>query len=148
MRCIPPLPVENPRSTSKVCQIPGCPASTREGKPYCSDHVDQNPYATQLLESLAELEREHAKVRRRGATAVRPDSPTSCEILRELEQQRTCSVARLAQILALPQTLVGTYVQGLARTGHVMTSGFRRDRLQVSLAQPANAEGVASRNAG
>jgi len=137
MRFVPPPATTNPRYTSKSCQHSGCEETTREGKPYCLHHVDKNPYARRLLDNLEQLEREHQRVRRRGPSAVDTKSDTSREILRELSIQRSCSVARLAQTLALPYPLTLSYVQALARRDLVVTSGFRRDRLQVSLSNPS-----------
>ncbi|MCA8924041.1 MAG: winged helix-turn-helix domain-containing protein [Planctomycetes bacterium] len=132
-RFVPPLPVANPRHTSKPCQRSDCEESTREGKPFCPQHVDHNPYAQHLLAKLEDLEREHRRVRLRGPAGVNLQGETCQEILRELGQQGRCSVARLAQTLALPYPLISSYVQALARSGRVVTSGFRRDRLQVQL---------------
>ena len=54
----------------RECAARGCFNSTREGKPYCSDHVKQHPYAQKVLAELARQEDEERKVRRVGARAV------------------------------------------------------------------------------
>ena len=44
-------------NTSKVanpkCGAKGCLKTTREGKPYCSTHVEHSPYVKRVLEELA-----------------------------------------------------------------------------------------------
>lgn len=40
------------------CQLHGCKRSTREAKPYCSEHIENTPYVKRLLEILAGRDKE------------------------------------------------------------------------------------------
>lgn len=50
------------RHRGRRCELPGCIQSTREGKPYCSDHVEMHPYVQAIL---AKKRDETAKLERR-----------------------------------------------------------------------------------
>lgn len=60
--------------SARQCEEPGCASTTREGKPYCMEHLDRLPYAREVMrqverptgrtmhvEPVEELEREPAK---------------------------------------------------------------------------------------
>jgi hypothetical protein len=44
------------------CKAKGCERSTREAKPYCSDHIERAPYVAHILEILAARDEEEAKL--------------------------------------------------------------------------------------
>lgn len=47
----PPPPPEEPR-----CQVGGCARRGRNGKPVCSDHVQDQPYVKDLMERIRQYE--------------------------------------------------------------------------------------------
>lgn len=40
------------RRPAQLCEAKGCSNSTREHKPFCSNHVDRHPYVQKLLEPV------------------------------------------------------------------------------------------------
>ena len=47
------LPEGGQHKGTSPCQASGCMRSTREGKPYCSDHIENAPYVKSILGILA-----------------------------------------------------------------------------------------------
>lgn len=41
-------------SVTRICLVRDCTARTHASKPYCHEHVDQNPHAQWVLAQLAE----------------------------------------------------------------------------------------------
>jgi predicted HTH transcriptional regulator len=54
----PVLPEGGQHKGTSTCQSPGCAKSTREGKPFCSLHIEQSRYVKQILQILADREKE------------------------------------------------------------------------------------------
>lgn len=52
------LPEGGQHKGTSPCQAPSCQRSTREGKPFCSDHIELAPYVQQVLGILAERDEE------------------------------------------------------------------------------------------
>jgi len=69
----------------KPCQLPGCSRSTREHKPYCTDHVEHHEYVQGVIARLEAEELELAAVKKRGPRAVDPAGLTAQEIVLQLE---------------------------------------------------------------
>ena len=47
-----------PVLTGPECLEPGCYKRTREGKPYCSEHLDRIPYVARIMEEHAARKKE------------------------------------------------------------------------------------------
>lgn len=47
--------VHRPKVAGERCRAPGCSQGTREGKPYCSDHVDHHSYVQDLLAKMSAM---------------------------------------------------------------------------------------------
>lgn len=117
------------------CDHPGCSTSTRERKPYCTEHVREHPYVTDLLARLSAIERELAAVERRGTRAVDIDGVLATEVLRELSLHGDRTIRRLARDLALPTKVLDAYVRALAKAGRVTTGHTNRNREMVQLSE-------------
>jgi len=50
----PIIPEGGHHKGTSVCQESGCSRTTREGKPFCSDHIESSPYVQEILGVLAE----------------------------------------------------------------------------------------------
>ena len=64
-------------AATRTCAEPGCGKSTREGKPYCPDHVFLTPYVADLVlrmdrrkKEQEEADRVERAVKALGATTV------------------------------------------------------------------------------
>lgn len=54
----PVLPDGGQHKGTSNCRAPGCPKTTREGKPYCSKHIESAPYIKVILGKLADRKAE------------------------------------------------------------------------------------------
>jgi len=41
--------VGDTRTPIRKCEAPGCNATTRVHKPYCTEHIEQSPYVQRIL---------------------------------------------------------------------------------------------------
>lgn len=96
------------RIPGRPCEEPSCfdprtrrPKTTREGKPYCDDHVEKNEYAAHVLRELARRETEEIDiVTGRASKAETADSLISQEIMNYLTQRaKSATVERLVREL-------------------------------------------------
>lgn len=112
---------------SPKCEAAGCMRSTKERKPYCTDHVDMHPYVAGLVEALADCDRERAQVARRGAKAVDLAGITTREIMGQLWQYGGRTIERLARDLQLPVEVVASYGEAMAEGGLVRLGSSARN---------------------
>ncbi len=113
------------------CEAPRCSQRTRDGKPYCPEHVELLPYVQELQAALAEQQAEQRRVASRGARAVDPDGLTARELLLQLDLYGDRTVERLARDLQLDVDLVHAYAKALARHGRVSLSQTRRGHVSL-----------------
>ncbi|MGE0708576.1 MAG: hypothetical protein AB7N76_22885 [Planctomycetota bacterium] len=114
------------RKKPRHCERDGCSQATREGKPFCSEHVEELPYVREVQARIDARESEHQEVERRGARAVDPYGPTARDILVTLWINGERSVARLARELNLDFRLVKDYVKSLKRARLIDVTPARR----------------------
>ncbi|MEZ6187046.1 MAG: hypothetical protein R3F62_18805 [Planctomycetota bacterium] len=138
-RSIPPPPKGGRRIPAPLCERPGCTETTRERKPYCTEHVTDHGYVQELLDQLDAIEREVKDVRKSGSRAVSLDGPTSLDLLGFLRENGARSVPRLARDLNLPVEVVKHYVTALARAGKIQTRRDARGTLRAELSEPPQA---------
>lgn len=86
---------KRPRSQATQCEASGCDQATREGKPYCLDHVKSMPYVNEVLSRLNEQQKEIRAVQRRGPRAADVDGSNCTELLRHLEIHGPRTIERL-----------------------------------------------------
>ncbi|MEZ6187722.1 MAG: hypothetical protein R3F62_22270 [Planctomycetota bacterium] len=123
------------RVESRKCGASGCAAATREGKPFCPEHVLKNPYVAGLLERIAEREAEEARVLRVGQRAVDPTGITAQEILSYVRVHGQRSLPQLGRELTLDLQLVTSYVKVLESKHWLKT---KRDKRGMTFALPAD----------
>lgn len=122
-------------STTRFCDVSGCTQTTREGKPFCPDHVEHHPYVQAILSTLAEREDEEEKVRQRGSKAVNPMGLTAKELVLHLSLHGARTVERLSRELQLDSKVLDGYVGALVRKGVVALGRTNRGSTVVKLAK-------------
>ncbi len=70
-------------NNTKYCAHEGCSERTREGKDFCSEHIENLDYVKNLMARIEAKEQEVQKVRKRGKKGVVAKS----ENLKEIKQQ-------------------------------------------------------------
>jgi len=128
IRAVQPSAVSR-RPERPVCASPSCEKTTRKDKPFCPEHVAEHPYAQGVMDQLARLEGEVARVRKVGTRGVNPLGLMSQEILRELRVHGPRTVVRLARDLGVQGSVISSYVAALTKRGQVRQS--HGDRGQV-----------------
>ena len=121
-------------STTRFCDTVGCSQTTREGKPYCPDHVENHPYVQAILSTLREREQEEEKVRQRGPKAVDPQGLTAKELVLHLSLHGARTVERLSRELQLDAKVLEGYVGALVRRGVIALGRTTRGSTVVRLA--------------
>ena len=99
-----------------TCQFPDCGATTREGKPYCSNHIENCAYIQSVL----------AEIERRNAESKTLDSgrwiTTNAHLIREaliLLEHGSFSAARLGRMLDVTERAADTLIRMMSRRGLV-----------------------------
>ena len=99
----------------RYCERPGCFTATREGKPFCSDHVEDHPRVRRLLATIRQREREVQAIARRGSNAVRSDHLIVAEVVTHLRATGQQTLERLAKDTGLPFVVVRSIARWLRR---------------------------------
>jgi len=120
-------------STTRFCDARGCTQTTREGKPFCPDHVELHPYVQTIIGTLREREAEEEKVRQRGARAVDPGGLTAKELVLHLSLHGARTIERLSRELQLDTKVLDGYVGALVRRGVVALGRTNRGSTVVRL---------------
>lgn len=120
-------------SQTRICKTETCKETTREGKLFCTDHVELHPYVQYLLKRIADRATEDEKVRMQGATSVNISGITVQEILLQLKQNGTRTVERLTREIQLDKTVIRNYVIAM-RNSHLVRLGWTvRNSISVTL---------------
>lgn len=120
-------------STTRSCEHSGCLKTTREGKPYCPDHVERHAYVQSILAILAEREAETARVRKKGPSAVDPSGLTASELMLHLSLHGSRTVERLSREFQLESAVIHNYVTALKGQGKVVLGRTTRGSTVVRL---------------
>ena len=132
-RTIEPI-FTNPSAGTRACERSGCSKTTREGKPFCPDHVEQHPYVQTILGGLAEREAETQRVRTKGPSAVDPAGLTAQELVLHLSLHGSRTVERLSREFQLESQVINDYVHALRDEGKVVLGRTTRGSTVVRLA--------------
>jgi hypothetical protein len=97
----------DPNAGNRPCEE--CGAPTREGKPYCSDHVDHMPYAQRLMDDIARREAETDDALKGGPIGTH----IFLVILGELRMAPVDGLGRLSKRIDLPYPIVRRAVSTL-----------------------------------
>lgn len=107
------------RSQTRKCEVPECDQSTREGKPYCSEHVGKNSYAAKVLADIARRDAEDTFVLN-PRTKVKDypiDGVTARAIVQNVRENGTRTKERLCRELNIEKKLLDAYSKALIRSG-------------------------------
>lgn len=111
-----------------ICEVDGCSATTREGKPFCLEHVERMPRVQVVLARLAAREKELAAVAEGGWPAVLVDGIPATEILSYLRirGERTIERLRRDRFHDQPDSIVESYVKALEMAELITTRQSER----------------------
>ncbi len=134
---------------TRYCEVPSCTQTTREGKPYCPDHVDRSPYVQDVLSYLAtqedeqdiakrESERLKAKPRAKLRDFVDLQGPTVKAILQQLDQHGARTMERLARETNTDTDVLDIFVRALIKANIVVLGQTNRGSTTVRLIKPAS----------
>jgi hypothetical protein len=121
------------KSSSKSCDDTGCKKTTREGKPFCPDHVDLHDYVQNIQAIILAQETERTEVEKKGAKAVDVNGNTAKEILLVLMMNGSRTLRRISREINLDNVLVQAYVDALEKAGKVRTGVTTRGDTTVAI---------------
>lgn len=127
-------PVSRIRHT-RTCKHRFCDETTREGKPYCSDHVEDHEYVRDILDVIEKQQAEHKAVMRRGCRAIKEDSLTLHEIIQLLQQRGKRTLERISRDMNLDGDLVKKYADYLIKKGRVTEGRTTRGSITLTFNQ-------------
>jgi hypothetical protein len=129
------LAYERGKEETKHCQE--CGSATRDGKPYCSDHVAMNLAAKETLAGIAVREAHLMLIDRHGQRGVYLDSPLVDDVFRVLRDRAgAATLRRIRSDTGLPLRALSAIVRVLAAGGSVSLERTRRRDLLVTLKLP------------
>jgi hypothetical protein len=120
---------------TRTCATKGCPETTREGKIYCTNHVEKHPYVKHLLDRMADRDKEDHNVKMRGPKAVNMEGITVAEIMLHLRQNGPRTEERLQRELQIDKSIIHNYVVALNQRGLVKFDVTSRYSLTVELVE-------------
>jgi len=122
-------------SGTTTCASQSCTAVTREGKPFCPVHVEDNPHAEWVVKQISDRAEEDAVVAR-GDTPVSGyniKGLTSQAILQQLSEYGTRTKPRLCRELTLDRAVLDGYVEALLNRGLVVEGMTNRGTETLAL---------------
>lgn len=94
---IPTPPRRDSGYRAPRCEADGCGGPTREGKPFCSEHVESMDYVQGILAQMADRTTEIERVKKRGWKAVNVRGPVVGEIADYLNAHGERTIERIAR---------------------------------------------------
>jgi len=125
------------RTRGHVTKCDICLRGTREGKPYCTEHITHADYVQGIIQALEAQEEEHRKVSKRGMRAIKKNSLTVEELIKTIFSRGTATIERLSREMNLDYKLIETYSKYLARHKLARLGQSRRGSTTVTLAEEA-----------
>ena len=126
-RTVLPEP-SNGRTGASYCKLEECNESTREGKPYCSDHIGHSPYVKALLREI-EIREDEASRLCRGE-----DIGCEARLVKEtvtLLQNGSYTSARLARMIDIEPEAAISLIKLLDRNGLARMGKTERGSMTV-----------------
>jgi hypothetical protein len=117
------------RAPNPKCNHTTCKRATREGKPYCSEHVEFSPYVRRIIEEL-ELRDQEAALLNAGKRISR-DGHLVRETLLMLEQGSYTS-AKLSRLMDISHSSTETLIRVMDEMGLASMSKTDRGALVIS----------------
>lgn len=131
------------RRSPRRCDFPGCGQNTREGKAFCSDHVEHQPYAKWVIEQIEAREKEVERVKKRGGK-ISAKSEVTRDLLGFIVERGCCTLERLRRerMHDADEATVERYIKSLAKKGLVKISKTTRGRLLIEAVAGTSEAGV------
>jgi hypothetical protein len=132
------FPSSSSRSPVTHCEVRSCGLYTREGKPFCPDHVDMNSYAMRVLRSIERRSAEDLAVSL-GKTPVSKcniNGITARAILQNLSENGPRTKIRLCRDLAVDISVVEGYAKALIKRKLVVAGKTGRGIATLVLVKP------------
>ncbi|RJR06227.1 hypothetical protein C4588_08060 [Candidatus Parcubacteria bacterium] len=131
-RCRDDPDADNPMySHTRKCAV--CGETTREGKEFCTNHVENHSYIKDLMSRMHARDEEDHKVMMEGSAAVNYDGVTVQEIMIHLRQTGTKTIDGLSKALSLDKTVIQKYVFALRDRNQVEIFSTQRESMAVRL---------------
>lgn len=124
---------ERERHPSRQCEREGCLERTRDGKPFCQQHVDSHVYVQEVLRQLAERDAQDEAVAAHGAKAVRFDSVTAYEVILHLSLHGPRTIERLVREVNVEKKVLRGYLSAMRNKKLVTFSTTKRGATLVKL---------------
>jgi hypothetical protein len=135
MKVVLPARVKSSLSNTRSCSADECVLATREGKPYCPEHVELNPYSRRVAADIRRRADEDDRIRQ-GLTAptdVNLRGITAQEILQNLVDHGARTKQRLCRELNLEISVIDVYIDALLAHNIITLSLTTRGSTMVSL---------------
>jgi hypothetical protein len=117
------------------CTYLGCFAKTREGKPFCIDHVLHHPYAMKIIADIEARELELAGIA--DGQPVNVEGPLALDVLAYLREVCSATVERIARERGYTHTAAERIVEALAGRDLVKTGRTTRGSVFAQYTGPA-----------
>lgn len=130
-KTVTPEPVIG-RGGPSYCRVESCIAVTREGKPYCSDHIEHSPYVMRLIQEIDRRELESALLDRGE------EIPLNGSLVVEaitLLHSGGYTAARLARMLDIEPDAALSLIKLMSRKGITKMGKTERGSTTVSLVE-------------
>lgn len=133
--------LEHTQNVTRTCSVLNCCETTREGKDYCTTHIEKQPYIQELQQRMKERKAEDERVRFEGSTAANLKSVTAQEMLLQLKQCGTRTEDRLTREIQVDKSIIHSYAIKLNKEGIIKFGRTSRNNLTIILVNfdPANA---------
>jgi len=103
------------KTRTRICEEASCSNTTRENKPFCSNHVERADYVQDILHAIKNQEIEQEKALSQGIRAIKRDSLTVKEIILTLSQKGEKTINYLCRDLQLPEDVMLVYAKFLVK---------------------------------
>lgn len=119
------------RAPATRCSLRGCLNTTRERKPYCSDHVEHLDYAQSLAIQIIARKEEMKSLKR--DKDIPEKTSFDSEVLGHLAQTGTKTIKKLALELNIKYEILLKIMKSLSRRGHVKIRYTKRLKYTAEL---------------
>jgi len=135
MRIVIPERINSGLSNTRTCSENDCAKATREGKPYCPDHVELNPHSRIVVAEIARRQEEDEQIRlgKTEVVDVNLAGITAKEILQNLDDHGPRTTQRLCRELSIEPTVINGYIEALGKRGLISIGKTSRGSVMVSL---------------
>jgi hypothetical protein len=140
------LAVESTHTEVRMCKVGSCQEATREGKTFCTEHIEFQPYIQDLVKRMTDRAQEDESVRSVGSKAVNLDGITVKEILLHLKQGGTRTEERLEREVQLDKVIVHNYLVRLSMEGVIRFGRTGRNNICVRLVDYDPSQSIEDKN--